>query len=253
MVIGHRMFGEGTEKVIVLHGWHMDHTAFEPMFSAMDTEKFTYAFVDYRGYGLSKNMKGEHTMQEIGQDTIGLADHLGWDRFHLIGHSMGGMAIQWIMAHATARIKSAVAITPVPASGVPLEGEEWELFEKAAEVIKNRGTILMGSTGNRHSKVWERAMTQRSVETTTPDAFADYFKAWSKTNFVSDVEGLKTPIKVIVGEYDLHLTPEVMKQTFLKWYPNAELEVLRNSGHYPMLEVPINLATVCDAFMWAHR
>jgi len=32
MVIGHRMFGEGPEKVIVLHGWHMDHTVFEPMF-----------------------------------------------------------------------------------------------------------------------------------------------------------------------------------------------------------------------------
>ena len=253
MVIGHRMFGEGPEKVIVLHGWHMDHTVFEPMFPAMDAEKFTYAFVDYRGYGLSKEMKGEHSIQEIGLDAIGLADHLGWGRFHLMGHSMGGMAAQWMTVHAKERVKSAVAITAVPASGVPFEGEELELFENAAKVIKNRGIILMGSTGNRHSEAWARTMTQRSVETTTPDAFGDYFRAWSRTNFVCDVEGLKTPIKVIVGEHDLHLTPEVMKQTFLKWYPNVELEVLGNSGHYPMLEVPINLATVCEQFMWLHR
>ena len=253
MVIGHRIFGEGSEKVVVLHGWHMDHTVFEPMFPALDGQKFSYAFVDYRGYGLSKEIKGEHTIQEIGTDAIRLAGHLGWERFHLVGHSMGGMAVQWIMGKANERVKSTVAITPVPASGVPFQGEELELFENAAKVIGNRGIILMGSTGNRHSEVWARTMTQRSVETTTPDAFADYFRAWSRTNFVSEVEGLKTPIKVIVGEHDPHLTPEVMKQTFLKWYLNAELEVLRNSGHYPMLEVPINLATVCEHFMWLHK
>ena len=253
MIIGHRIFGEGPEKVVVLHGWHMDHSVFEPMFPALDGQKFSYAFVDYRGYGLSKEMKGEHTIQEIGLDAIRLASHLKWERFHLIGHSMGGMAVQWIMTKANERIKSTVAITPVPASGVPFQGEELELFENAAKIIRNREIILMGSTGNRHCEAWGRTMTQRSVETTTPDAFADYFRAWSRTNFVSEVEGLKTPIKVIVGEHDFHLTPEVMKQTFLKWYPNAELEVLRNSGHYPMLEVPINLATVCEHFMWLHK
>jgi len=253
MVIGYRKFGEGTEKVLVLHGWHMDHTVFEPMFPALDGQKFSFAFVDYRGYGLSKEIKGEHTIREIGLDSIRLAGHLGWERFHLIGHSMGGMAIQWIMAKINERVKCAVAITPVPACGVPFQGEELELFENAAKVIRNREVILMGSTGNRHSEAWARTMTRRSVETTTPDAFTDYFRAWSRTNFVSEVEGLKTPIKVIVGENDLHLTPAVMKQTFLKWYPNAELEVLSNSGHYPMLEVPINLATVCERFMWSHK
>jgi pimeloyl-ACP methyl ester carboxylesterase len=96
-------------------------------------------------------------------------------------------------------------------------------------------------------------MIEKSLFTTTRDAFADYFNAWSKTNFVSDVLGLRTPLKVLVGEHDPHLTAEFMRQTIMKWFTNAELEVLRNAGHYPMLEIPINLATICEAFMGLHR
>jgi hypothetical protein len=57
----------------------------------------------------------------------------------------------------------------------------------------------------------------------------------------------------MVGEHDPHLTAEFMHQTIMQWFSNGELEVLRNSGHYPMLEIPINLATLCETFMWLHR
>jgi pimeloyl-ACP methyl ester carboxylesterase len=253
LIIGHKIFGKGSEKVIVLHGWLADYSVFEPMFPALDAEKFTYAFIDYRGYGLSKEIAGKHTMEEIGQDALGLADHLGWSRFHVIGHSMGGKAVQWLAAKATDRVKSGIAVTPAPACAVPLEPEALPIFENAADIPKNRGMIVMQSSGNRHSAAWERWMIERSLATTTRDAFADYFVAWSKEDFVSMVQGVRTPIKVLAGEYDPHLTPEVMQQTILQWFPNAELEVLRNSGHYPMIEIPINLATICDNFMWSHR
>lgn len=253
MVIGHKVLGNGAEKVIVLHGWLADHSVFQPMFSALDTERFTYAFIDYRGYGLSKSIEGEHTIAEIGNDALNLADHYGWEQFHLIGHSMGGMAIQWVMAQVPDRVKSGVAITPVPACGVPMEGEQLALFEQAAELPKNRGTIIMVTTGNRHNAAWERSMIAQSLETTTQTAFADYFAAWSKTNFVTKIQGLSIPLKVLVGEHDLALTPEVMQQTFMQWFPNAELEVLRNAGHYPMLEIPMNLATIVENFMGEHR
>jgi len=253
MVIGHKVLGKGLEKVIVLHGWLADHTVFEPMFTALDTEKFSYAFIDCRGFGLSRKIEGQHTIAEIGRDALDLASHYGWDRFHLIGHSMGGKAIQWIMAKATERVKSGIAVTPAPACELPFEREILAIFESAADIPKNRGIIIMQSTGNRHSGAWERSMIEKSLFTTTRDAFADYFNAWSKTNFVSDVLGLRTPLKVLVGEHDPHLTAEFMRQTIMKWFTNAELEVLRNAGHYPMLEIPINLATICEAFMGLHR
>jgi pimeloyl-ACP methyl ester carboxylesterase len=253
MAIGHRIVGNGPERVIVLHGWLADHTAFEPMFPALDTEKFSYAFLDYRGYGRSKEMAGQHTIEEIGRDALELADHLGWDRFHVWGHSMGGSAAQWLVAKAQARVKSAVLLTPVPASGVPMEGEQLALFENAADTPQNRGIIIMFTTGNRHSAAWERSMIATSLATTTRDAFAHYFDAWSRTNFVAEVQGLPTPIKVLPGEHDPALSTEVLQQTIMQWFPNAELEVLRNAGHYPMIEIPINLARICEDFMERHR
>ncbi len=123
MTIGHTICGSGKEGVIVLHGWFGDHTVFAPVMPYLDTETFTYAFMDYRGYGQSRNFEGEHTMEEITADALSLADHLGWQRFHLIGHSMGGMALMRIAVNEKDCVKSGVALTPVPPSGAPLDAD----------------------------------------------------------------------------------------------------------------------------------
>lgn len=251
-LIGHTTFGSGPEKVIVLHGWFGDHSAFDAMHPALDGETFTYAFMDYRGYGLSKDIAGEYSMAEIGQDALALADHYGWQKFHVIGHSMGGMAAQWVAAHAPERVKSGVGVTPVPASGYPMEGDTWGLFFGAAENPKNRGAIIMFTTGNRHNAAWEKSMTEASLGNSTRAAFAAYLNAWSKSDFADKMVGLKTPFKLLVGEHDPALTAEIMRQTVLQWLPHAELEIMQNAGHYPMNEIPVNLATTWEKFMKAH-
>lgn len=58
-------------------------------------------------------------------------------------------------------------------------------------------------------------------------------------------------MKVIVGEHDLALTAEVMRATWLSHYPNAELEEIPNSGHYPMYETPLALAASVETFLRA--
>lgn len=83
MIIGHTLHGHGGEGVIVLHGWFSDYSEFQPLFHCLDVETFTYAFIDYRGYGKSRAIAGEYTIQEIAADALALADHLGWERFHL--------------------------------------------------------------------------------------------------------------------------------------------------------------------------
>jgi pimeloyl-ACP methyl ester carboxylesterase len=43
----------------------------------------------------------------------------------------------------------------------------------------------------------------------------------------------------------------VMEQTWLVFFPGAELEVLPNAGHYPMFETPVALATSIEEFLAA--
>lgn len=252
MTIGHAIHGSGKEGVLVLHGWFGDHTVFAPMFPYLDTDTFSYAFMDYRGYGKSKGMKGNHTMQEIALDAAELADHLGWERFHVIGHSMGGMALMRLAVNQPGRIKSGVALCPVPPSGVPLDADGQALFDGAPDNDDNRRMILDFTTGNRLSRRWLDWKVKVSHDTTTHDAYADYLVAWTKTNFADESKGNETPLLVCPGEHDQALTPDVMKQTYMEWYPKATLSVLPNSGHYPMQEIPVYLATVMEQFMREH-
>ena len=43
-----------------------------------------------------------------------------------------------------------------------------------------------------------------------------------------------------------------MRNTFLKWYPNAQLECCKASGHYPMIETPVALVAAIEKFLSAH-
>ena len=60
---------------------------------------------------------------------------------------------------------------------------------------------------------------------------------------------MSLPVKVIVGEHDPALNTTVMQATFLASYPDCELEVMANAGHYPIHETPIALATSIENFL----
>lgn len=251
MTIGHTLIGSGDSKVIVLHGWFGDYTAFEPTFNYLDKDSFSYAFMDYRGYGKSKDMAGEHTMTEIAGDAIDLAEQLGWHDFHIVGHSMGGMAAQRVMLDINDpdRIQSIVAITPVPACGVPFDEGTSELFNGAISNDENRRAILDFTTGNRNTPTWLNYMVKHCRASTTEKAYGDYLTAWSKTDFSAEVKGNTTPVSVCIGEHDPAFTKDAMQQSYLAWLPNAELNVIANAGHYPMLETPVQMVTLMETFM----
>ena len=45
--------GDGPTRVIALHGWFGNHRAFAPLWPYLDGVRFSYVFMDYRGYGRS--------------------------------------------------------------------------------------------------------------------------------------------------------------------------------------------------------
>ena len=53
----------------------------------------------------------------------------------------------------------------------------------------------------------------------------------------------------VMALHDPALSAQVMEQTYLEFFPNAELEVLANAGHYPMFETPVALATAMEEFL----
>lgn len=241
--------GHGPNRVMVLHGWFSDQTMLMPMRGALDENAFTYICPSYRGYGGSRGLTGAYDMAEISSDVLALADHLGWSRFSLIGHSMGGMAVQRILADAPERVEKIIALNAVPAAGVPMDENSEALFTGAVTNPDNRYGIIDFTTGNRLPKSWIRASVDYSFKTAREDAFAAYLKAWTKTDFHTAIIGNTVPMKVIIGAHDPALNEEVMRSSFLQWYPHATLEIMPNAGHYPINETPLALAASIEAFL----
>lgn len=241
--------GSGDHRVIALHGWFGSGAAWGALLPHLDGARFSYVFPDYRGYGARRAEPGEHTIAEAAADVLALADRLGWQRFSLLGHSMGGSVMQRVLVLAPDRVRAMVGISPVPASGVPFDDQGWQLFSGAADEPGNRRAIIDLTTGNRLTGVWLDAMVRHSLDNSDRQAFADYLVAWAKTDFHGEVEGNPVPVKVIAGEHDPALGEATQRATFAQWYPHCDIEVFPNAGHYAMDETPVALAGAIERFL----
>ncbi len=237
------LLGSGPVRVIALHGWFGSATGWGMLPELIDEDRYSYAFLDYRGYGSRRDETGDFSVPEIAADTLAAADELGWDSFALVGHSMGGMAIQRVFCDAPERVTAMIGISPVPASGLPWDDDSWALFDGAAQTDGNRYAIIDFTTGNRQSATWVNKMVEFSVSQSTREAFGAYLPSWGKGDFAAELPSAQIPVKTIVGEHDPALGADTMTGTWMKQYPNSELDVQSNAGHYTMYETPVALVT----------
>ncbi len=236
--------GSGPIHVLALHGWFGSAAkgwGFLP--ELIDRDRQTWAFLDYRGYGERKGVPGDHTLAEISVDALALAGELGWDRFAVIGHSMGGSAAQHVLADAPERVTHLIGVSPVPASGVPFDERGRALFAGAARKPADRRFIVDHSTGRRLSARWVDAVARGDDDVA---AFEAYFPAWADTDFAARVAGHPVPALAVVGAHDQAIDEATMRATWMSTYPNARLEVLADAGHYAMFEAPVRLITLID-------
>jgi pimeloyl-ACP methyl ester carboxylesterase len=241
--------GNGPVHVLALHGWFGSARGWGFLPELIDPERFTWAFLDCRGYGERREVAGEFSIAEISRDALAAADELGWDRFAVVGHSMGGSAAQHVLADAPQRVTHLVGISPVPASGVPFDEQGWALFDSAARDRAARKAIIDLTTGNRLSSHWLDAMVEESLRSSTVEAFAAYLPAWARTDFADRVKDNPVPSLAIVGAHDPALGADTMRATWLTAYPGSRLEILAEAGHYGMHETPVRLASLLDEFL----
>ncbi|MFF5336424.1 alpha/beta fold hydrolase [Streptomyces sp. NPDC013181] len=250
-VLPHSLYGEGPHKVIAVHGWFADRSAYDPVLRDLDHGSFQYAVADLRGYGEAKGVTGSYTTAEGAADVLALADRLGWERFSLIGHSMGGAVIQRTLAAAPHRVRRLVGISPVPASGLPLSPEQWELFSGAAASPDNRRAILDFTTGGRRPDAWLDRMVRRSLRCSDDKAFRAWLDSWTGEAFHDRIAGSPVEALAVVGALDPALSAEVQRETWMRWFPRGELVELPTCGHYAMDEAPLDLIRVVEDFLRA--
>lgn len=250
-VLPHEVHGDGTHKVIAVHGWFADRSAYAAVVPDLDRATFQYALVDLRGYGAAKEIVGAYTTAEAAADVVGLADRLGWTRFSVVGHSMGAAVAQRLLALAPDRLRRLVGVSPVPASGLPLPADQWELFADAAHKPENRRAIIDVTTGGQRPAAWLDRMVARSLARSDVKAFRAYLDSWAGEDFHAEVTGAAVPALAVTGALDPALSAGLMRETWMRWYPDAELRELASAGHYAMDESPLDLIHVMEGFLRA--
>jgi pimeloyl-ACP methyl ester carboxylesterase len=251
MTLGFSTLGHGAEPVLVLHDWLGDSRNYDAVRPWLDGGSFTYGFADLRGYGSSRELAAGCSVKEIAAECLALADRHGWTRFHLVGHSMTGMVTERLALDAPARLKSAVAVCPVSAAGNKLDPAAKAFF--ATTVNDDAGfRRLIGFVSAGLGTGWAETKLRQNRASVSPEVALRYLDMLTDTDFAADVQGTTTPFLVVIGDHDPGLDEAAMRRSFLARHANAELAVVRNSGHYPMQECPPCFAGLIETFLRKH-
>ncbi len=109
-VRGLRFGDDGGRRVLALHGWLDNAASFVPL--AARLSGLDMVAPDLPGHGRSAHMPPgtDYTFVGAVHQVLDVADALGWDRFALLGHSMGAGIASLVAAAVPERIERLVAI-----------------------------------------------------------------------------------------------------------------------------------------------
>ncbi len=246
----YRVIGRGSEGVLVMHEWLGDHNNWEPLWPYLNTEQYSFVFVDLRGYGWSKAVQGAYSANEAAADAAQVMRHLGFRRYHVVGHSMSGMIAQRLTVSYPERVKSLVAISSVPASGFKTDEAGMQGLRAVITDDEALKRAIAARGGSRYGNTWINFKLKLARNAMTKEAMAGYLQMFTQTDFAQEARGLKIPILAITGKFDLPFyQEESVRKNFAPLYPDFTLKVCQESGHYSMLEAPVFVASSIEAFI----
>lgn len=228
------VIGSRSESTVVLiHGFSLDRRVWYPQFAALCRGARVVRY-DCRGFGRSSAPSGPYNHAD---DLDGLLGHLGIERVHLVGVSMGGRvglgcALRW-----PDRVAS-LALIGSDVGGYRYRFD-WDTLVRSGSLAEARKAWLehpLFDTVRRHPHAWSlvRKMINgysgwhwRHLDVRLPP----------DTDTVYRLAEIQAPTTVIVGEHDLP-DFQVIADLLAVGLPRARLSVVPGCGHLVNLERP---------------
>jgi pimeloyl-ACP methyl ester carboxylesterase len=156
----------------------------------------------------------------------------------VVGHSMGAMIAMRLAIEAPELVRALVLVAPVPASGAGFS-EKGAAYLRATVGDREAARKWLARTfhGEPAGEIFERLC--EAAAGNHPDAALESFESWTKADFADETRKISVPTVVIAPEQD---TPEMYERKVAALIPNAKFVLLRNCGHYAILEQPEAIA-----------
>ena len=259
----------GQPKVLALHGWLDNAASFLPLAARLPA--LDLVMLDLPGHGRSAHLApgADYTLSVTLNAILDTLDALGWERFAVLGHSMGAGIGSILAASLPQRVERLVAIEALGAlSETPqrttlrlresvaamraLPGKKLRVFPDLSAPIRAR------MQANQLSEASARLLVERGVVATD----AGYI--WSSDprltlpalqrmteDQVSDlVQGIECPARVIFADPPQSYLPDPLRRDRAALLPHGELFVIAGNHHLHM-DKPAEVAEAIGDFL--HR
>lgn len=240
--------GDGGVPLMALHGFTGWKEDFGEEIGPLADAGFWVVAPDLRGHGESHHPTDEsdYSLEIFASDAFGLADALGWDAFHLMGHSMGGMVAQVMVLDRPSRVSSLVlmdthhGVLPDLDPNLIALGQELARTE-GLEVIQN---ILKMGQDPLANPAYERLCAERpgyrewaeaKMLSSSPAMYASMLGQLAEVpDRLDRLAAVEVPTLAIVGELDASFVAAT--EAMARIIPGARHVVVPGGGHSPQFE-----------------
>ena len=262
--------GEGP-RVLALHGWLDNAASFLPL--AAHLRGIDLVALDLPGHGHSAHLPpgADYSFASAIASVLDAADALGWDRFALLGHSMGAGIASQVAAACPQRIERLLAIEALGAlAEVPertvarlrdavaaeraLRGKQLRVFPDIDTAVRAR--MHAGRVpGSGLDEPLVRLLVERGVRK------VEGGHAWSsdqrltlptlvrmtEVQVENLVAGIECPTLAIFADPAQPYLPDALRRRRVGLLPNGELKVIAG-GHHLHMQQPADVAAAIGDF-----
>ena len=232
--------GDGDDRPVVVlsHGAGGSHAAWYLQVPVLG-EHFRVVTWDSRGFGNSTNRNDAPSPDAAATDLASVLDHLGIDRAHLVGQSMGGWHISAFALANPARVRSLTYADTV--------GGLWtdDLRAALAEFQSQGGLTSGGDVLGGHRALWSGTAERDPAHAFLYQALGSFHSppmdrlgetiAWSVEH--ERIADLGVPVLFVAGSHD-QIFPAAALADSAALLPGARYVEIPAAGHSPYFEQP---------------
>jgi 3-oxoadipate enol-lactonase len=236
--------GGAGEPLLLLMGLGGEHHGWDLVRRDL-ARRHRLVLVDNRDAGASDEAAGPYGTPDMAADALGVMDHLGIERFHVAGASMGGAIAQQLTLQAPTRVATMTLISTWGRTDAFLRAVLGSWRRMAERLAPEELLAALSPWAFTHRFLEEppaevvalqAAFRERGVLRSVP-AYQRQVDACLAHDALGIIPILRTPTLVLVGEDDI-LTPPRYGRALAAALPRAEVMVVPASGHACFLETP---------------
>jgi pimeloyl-ACP methyl ester carboxylesterase len=242
LAVDDRGTGDAT-PLILIHGFTGGRIDWADVIDDLAADRRVVAW-DHRGHSDSTNTGDPttYTFDQLVVDAVAALDALGLERFHLLGHSMGGIVAQRLVLEHPERVESLILMDTLAEPSLALP-KEW--IERTVTMGRDQGMAAVAdlmagftmSTSVAPEADRPRIADRNRHKLANMDVEAFASLAEELRSFPSQLERLAAiscSTTVLVGELDTPLRDA--SDNIAKAIPGAELVVIDGAAHCPQEE-----------------